>query len=96
MERDKGMAETVAAEMPSADEIAACAWLSDQELAVYAREYARTATFGNDDLIVVSGRAASAGSLPPKQVRSLNGARVSFKVHGVREDIRIATGDATT
>jgi pimeloyl-ACP methyl ester carboxylesterase len=42
MERDKGMAETVAAEMPSAAEIAACGWLTENELAVYANEFGRT------------------------------------------------------
>src|SRR5258706_736473 len=36
------MAETVAKEMPAAVEIAACRWLTDQELAVYAGEFART------------------------------------------------------
>jgi pimeloyl-ACP methyl ester carboxylesterase len=42
MDRDKGMAETVAAEMPSAAEIAACKWLTDDEVGVYATEYGRT------------------------------------------------------
>jgi len=42
MDKDKGMAETVAAEMPSAAEIAACKWLTDAEVDVYATEYART------------------------------------------------------
>ena len=42
MELDKGMAETVAAEMPSATEIAACDWLPDDELRVYSGEYSRT------------------------------------------------------
>jgi len=41
MDLDKGMAETVAPEMPAA-EIAACKWLPDDELAVYSAEYART------------------------------------------------------
>ncbi|MEO8713635.1 MAG: alpha/beta hydrolase [Acetobacteraceae bacterium] len=36
------MAETVAAEMPSPSEIAACDWLSDQELSVYSAEFERT------------------------------------------------------
>ncbi len=36
------MAETVAAEMPSAEEIAANRWLPDRELAFYSAEYART------------------------------------------------------
>ena len=42
MDLDQGMAETVAAEMPSAAEIAACAWLPDDELAVYSSEFGRT------------------------------------------------------
>jgi pimeloyl-ACP methyl ester carboxylesterase len=42
MELDKNMAETVAPHMPSAAEIAACAWLPEAELAVYSAEYART------------------------------------------------------
>jgi pimeloyl-ACP methyl ester carboxylesterase len=42
MDRDKGMAECVAAEMPSAAEIAACKWLSEEELRVYSSEFART------------------------------------------------------
>jgi pimeloyl-ACP methyl ester carboxylesterase len=42
MDFDKGMAETVAAEMLSAQEIAACRWLPEVELAVYAREFERT------------------------------------------------------
>ena len=40
--RDKGMAETVAPMMPSAAEIAACKWLTEAEVDVYATEYART------------------------------------------------------
>lgn len=42
MERDKGMAETVAPEMPSAAAVARCAWLPEDELRVYAAEFART------------------------------------------------------
>jgi pimeloyl-ACP methyl ester carboxylesterase len=37
-----GMAETVAAEMPSAAEIAECHWLTEDELSVYAAEFGRT------------------------------------------------------
>jgi pimeloyl-ACP methyl ester carboxylesterase len=36
------MAETVAAEMPTPAEIAACKWLTDAEVDVYATEYRRT------------------------------------------------------
>ncbi len=42
MDLDKGMAATVAEEMPSASQIAACRWLPDNELSVYSTEYART------------------------------------------------------
>jgi pimeloyl-ACP methyl ester carboxylesterase len=42
MDLDKGMAETVAAEMPTAAEIAANRWLPDSALRVYAEEYGRT------------------------------------------------------
>jgi pimeloyl-ACP methyl ester carboxylesterase len=42
MDKEKGMAETVAPFMPSAAEIAACTWLTEAEVDVYATEYART------------------------------------------------------
>jgi pimeloyl-ACP methyl ester carboxylesterase len=42
MDAGAGMAETVAAQMPSAAEIAACRWLTEAELQVYGDEYART------------------------------------------------------
>jgi pimeloyl-ACP methyl ester carboxylesterase len=41
MDLRKNMAETVAAEMPSSVQIAACRWLPENELAVYAAEYER-------------------------------------------------------
>ncbi len=41
MDIEKTVAETVAPEMPSPAEIAACAWLPDEELAVYSGEYGR-------------------------------------------------------
>jgi len=42
MDLHKGMSETVAPQMPSAAQIAACQWLPDRELAVYSAEFART------------------------------------------------------
>lgn len=42
MDRDKGMAEQVAAEMPSPVAIAANRWLPDAELRTYSEEYGRT------------------------------------------------------
>ena len=41
MDQAQGMAETVAAEMPSPAEVTACTWLTEAELAVYSAEYAR-------------------------------------------------------
>jgi len=42
MDLGLGMAETVAREMPSAAEIAACQWLTEDELHVYSTEYGRS------------------------------------------------------
>jgi pimeloyl-ACP methyl ester carboxylesterase len=42
MDRGTTMPGTVAPEMPSAEHVAACDWLPDDELAVYAETYART------------------------------------------------------
>ncbi len=41
MDRDRTMAETVAPEMPSAAQVAACEWLPEDELRVYSTEYER-------------------------------------------------------
>jgi pimeloyl-ACP methyl ester carboxylesterase len=68
MDLDKDMAATVAPEMPSPGEIAACHWLTEDELAVYAGEYQRNGFQGglqwyrcrtqgvNADLGVFAGR----------------------------------------
>jgi pimeloyl-ACP methyl ester carboxylesterase len=42
MDIDKGIAETLASYMPSPAQIAACKWLTDPELDVYAAEFSRT------------------------------------------------------
>jgi pimeloyl-ACP methyl ester carboxylesterase len=42
MDKDTDMAAQVAADMPTPAQIAACRWLPDRELAVYAGEYTRT------------------------------------------------------
>ena len=42
MDRNQGMAETVAAHGPTAAQVVANPWLSEAELAVYATEYTRT------------------------------------------------------
>ena len=42
MDLRRTMPETVAEEMPSSDQVAACAWLPERDLALYSAEYART------------------------------------------------------
>lgn len=42
MDLAESMAETVAHEMPSAEHIAACQWMPEDEMAVFAAEYGRT------------------------------------------------------
>src|SRR5262245_9227443 len=42
MDLDRDMPATVAPDMPTPAEVAACEWLTDAELAVYTGEYART------------------------------------------------------
>ncbi len=76
MDLAKNMAETVAAEMPSAAAITACRWLPENELAVYSAEYARTGFQGglqwyrsrtegrfDSELQVFSGRTIDVPSL---------------------------------
>jgi pimeloyl-ACP methyl ester carboxylesterase len=76
MDLDKGMAESVAPEMPSAAEIKANRWLPDEELRVYAAEYGRTGYQGglqsyrlgqagriNADLATFTGRTIDQPSM---------------------------------
>jgi pimeloyl-ACP methyl ester carboxylesterase len=42
MDLDKMVAQTMAAHMPSAEQIAACRWMTEQDLRVYADEFTRT------------------------------------------------------
>lgn len=76
MERDNTMPETVAPEMPAAEAIAACRWLTQSELAVYSAEFERTGFQGalqwyrcrtdgrsNADLALFSGRAIEVPAL---------------------------------
>ena len=75
MDRAETMAETVAHEMPAAAVIAACRWMTEAEMAVYAGEYARTGFQGglnfyrtriegtNAELDLFSGRAIECPSI---------------------------------
>jgi pimeloyl-ACP methyl ester carboxylesterase len=70
MDAGENMAQAVAHEMPAPAEIAACRWLTEDELRVYSGEYARTGFQGGlqwyrcgttgrfqDDLAIHAGRA---------------------------------------
>jgi pimeloyl-ACP methyl ester carboxylesterase len=63
MDLNKGMAETVAPEMPSVAQIAACKWLPDAELRVYSEEYGRTSFQGG----LQSYRVGSSGRFTSEQ-----------------------------
>src|SRR5690349_22375225 len=76
MDLNKGMAETVAPEIPSPSAIAANTWLPDAELRVYSSEYGRTGFQGglqsyrvgssgrfNGDLQVFAGRTIDQPSM---------------------------------
>ena len=68
MDAGQDMAQTVAAEMPSLEQVAACAWLPDKDLRLYVDAYARTGFQGalnwyrcrtegrNADLLLFAGR----------------------------------------
>jgi pimeloyl-ACP methyl ester carboxylesterase len=63
MDLDRDMAQTVAPEMPDAQQIARCRWLPDEELAVYAAEYGRTGFQGGLQGYRVSTDPRFAGEL---------------------------------
>lgn len=71
MPLELGMAETVAAEMPGAAEVAANAWLPDRDLAVYAMEYGRTGFQGG----LQSYRCTTSG-LVGAEMRLFGGKRI--------------------
>ena len=73
MDLDQGMAESVAPDMPSAQQIAACTWLTEAELKFYVDEYDRTGfqgglqgyrtNPGDKDLAVFAGKTIDVPSM---------------------------------
>lgn len=76
MDLNKNMAETVAEHMPAAVEIAACKWLTEDDVDVYVSEYARTTFQGglqlyrggadpksNAELLTFAGRTIDVPSM---------------------------------
>lgn len=90
MDLKKGVAETMAEQMPTREQIAACRWMTEQDLAVYAEQYTRTGFQGGlnsyrfletgwDELRVLSGKtidvpACFIGGASDWGVRQLPGA----------------------
>ena len=66
MEKDKSMAATVAPYMPSANYIAACRWLTEADVTVYASEYGRTGFTG-----ALQGYRVRRGSDPKSQAEMM-------------------------
>lgn len=85
MERDKGMAATVAPFMPTPAEIAACKWLTEADVEVYASEYARTQFTG-----ALQGYRVRRGSDPKSQaeMRTFSGRSIDvpFQFVGGKSD----------
>src|SRR5215470_1075897 len=78
MEKDKGMAETVAPFMPSAAEVAACRWLTEDEVEVYAAEYGRTGFTG-----ALQGYRVRRGSDPKSVAEMLTFSGRAIDVHSM-------------
>ncbi len=72
MRLDQNMAETVAAEMPTPEQVAACQWLPDDELAVYSRTYERTGFQGG-----LNWYRASANTAHHRELRLFSGVGIS-------------------
>jgi pimeloyl-ACP methyl ester carboxylesterase len=71
MELGKTMVETVAPHMPSAEQIAACRWLTESELAVYSTEFTRTGFQGGLHWYRCSTQAQHVAQLRPLAGRSI-------------------------
>jgi pimeloyl-ACP methyl ester carboxylesterase len=63
MDRDQGMAETAAMQMPSPTQIVACRWLTEGDLAVYAAQFARTGFQGGLNYYRINADARFDGEL---------------------------------
>jgi pimeloyl-ACP methyl ester carboxylesterase len=68
MDLDKGIAETMAAEMPSQAQITACKWMTEMDLQVYGTEYRRTGFQGGLNLYRVFGVSGELGSFSGRTI----------------------------
>jgi pimeloyl-ACP methyl ester carboxylesterase len=88
MDLDKGMAETVAAEMPSPAEIAACKWLPDADLRVYSAEYGRTGFQGGLQGYRVRWTPGYTAEIQPSPAAPLTSPRFSSVARAIGASIR--------
>ena len=77
MDLDKGIAETMATAMPTREQIAACRWMTEADLRVYADEYTRTGFQGGLNAYRVLTDRAYAAELNPFAGRQINVQRSS-------------------
>jgi pimeloyl-ACP methyl ester carboxylesterase len=102
MERDKGMAETVAEHMPDSQAIAQCRWLPDRELAVYASAFERTGFQGGLQWYRCATDAGHTGELRALAGRTVDvpacfiGGRSDWGVYQRPGDIERMQGAACT
>jgi pimeloyl-ACP methyl ester carboxylesterase len=68
MDLDKGIAETVAMEMPSKAQIAACKWMTEKDLQVYSAEYIRTGFQGGLNLYRIFGISGELSSFSGRTI----------------------------
>ena len=71
MDLGKEMAQTVAEEMPSAAQVAACRWLPEAELGVYSSEFSRTGFQGGLQWYRCATRAEHLAELHPLAGRAI-------------------------
>jgi pimeloyl-ACP methyl ester carboxylesterase len=72
MDLHETMAQTVAREMPSAEQIAACRWLPEAELRLYSAEYQRTGFQGGLQWYRCAADAACHAELQPYAGRTID------------------------
>ena len=72
MDQHETMAQTVAHEMPGAEQITACRWLPERELRVYSGEYVRTGFQGGLQWYRCAADAACSAELQPFAGRTID------------------------
>lgn len=72
MDLHKGIAETMAAEMPSRQQIADCTWMTEEDLRVYSSEFTRTGFQGGLNYYRVANDASLGAELKAFSGRTID------------------------